>query len=1204
MNSLIGKQIDHFRIDALLGEGGMGEVYRAFDLNLALPVALKVMHPHLAKQAQFKQRFMQEAQAAARLQHPSIVDIKYFGVKQGLLFMVMDLVSGPSLGAYVRRQAPLKQIIQLEETLLILAQVAEALDYAHRQGVVHRDIKPDNVLVQPLDEPKQSGEPALRAVVTDFGLAKLLEGGIETGTGSFMGTMPYMSPEQCLGVELDGRSDIYSLGIMLYQFATGRLPFEIKTPAEAAEKHLRGVPPDPRQIQPGLPESVEAIIQKAIAKDPAARYQRAADLAADIRRAAAGLTETEITQFAAHSTVISLMTQLIDMDAYQEPSRMGIPMGVLEQEDVLLIAHKDHTPLTIPLDKTRFVIGREASNDIVLPEAGISRRHARLDRTNAGWQVIDLRSTNGTTIDGQKLLPDVPEDWTPDQTLRLGAYFLHWKRATEPATREGTTAWLSALPGATQVETPSQQLSLTIHPTEMSLETGQEAKLEVEIFHAGSTVEHFRLKIDGLPGDWTTLPPDAVQLMPGGRVRQAIAIRPPRHSSAQAGLHTYRLVVQLEADNSEVAAVPARLEVLPFEQFSVDMQPSHLNSGAATRVTISNQGNAESYYSLVGRDPAEQVQFSGLRGRIKVAPGQTHAQPVTAIAKKRPWLGSIKRQPFELQVRSSQDASKRLNGELNIRPRFPVWALSLLGLLVLCVCAGGAFALNMGIPMLPTAQALATPITTEAPAVFDTPAVASQPVGDGSTGSSGDGADGLEPAPVSTNPAPVPSEMTTSSPTPTSTATDTPTATPTLAAPVGADISVQIAEDEPGSINVLANVSDSDGDLDPGSLSVSSGPAHGAVNSKGSGTLEYIPEPNYNGSDSFSYQICDTDSLCVTAAVMVAVLARNDLPAVSDDSGYQGEEDSPLVVAAPGVLKNDSDVDGDNLTALVESQPAHGTVSLKADGSFSFTPKSNYCGSDSFTYTASDGNGGVGTANVKLDVKCVNDKPTAKKDVYQDAIEDVVFKVAAPGVLGNDSDPDQGDKLTFRRVTKNPRHGTVAVKANGGFTYQPDLDFCSSAGVVDFFEYELEDSGGKRSKAEAHIIVRCVIDRQKYKITLKTGDRKNAETDAAVFIRLFGTQEVTPPVGFRLDTVGVDDHERNRSYEYIIETNDGIGDLDYAEIWLANGSNKNTDGWFMEYVRITRLDTGFSEKFTCNQWFDADDNGNITKRRLDNGGCG
>lgn len=306
-----GQQIENYRIDGVISEGGMGTIYRATDVNLMRPVAVKVMHGDLADDPAFQDRFLQEARAAARLDHPSIVRIYHFGREGGLLYIVMELVDGLSLGAYLRQLAKLNQVVRLEETLTLIAQAADALGYAHRQGVIHRDVKPDNILVKRLDRPDRAGEPPLRAMLTDFGLAKLMESDGETQAGLMMGTLPYMSPEQVLDQPIDGRSDIYSLGVVLYQLATGRLPLEINTPERALQAHQQEQIPAPSTVHAGVPPAVEAVVLRALARRPEDRFQTAEELAAALRRAATTLTNEEARAFAedSRSSVVSMVTE-------------------------------------------------------------------------------------------------------------------------------------------------------------------------------------------------------------------------------------------------------------------------------------------------------------------------------------------------------------------------------------------------------------------------------------------------------------------------------------------------------------------------------------------------------------------------------------------------------------------------------------------------------------------------------------------------------------------------------------------------------------------------------------------------------------------------------------------------------------------------------------------------------------------------------
>jgi serine/threonine protein kinase len=226
--------------------------------------------------------------------------------------------------------------------------------------------------------------------VTDFGLAKLIEGGVQTQTGTFMGTLPYMSPEQCMGRELDGRSDIYALGVLLYQLATGQLPFDIKSPTDAVMKHMSVTPPDPTTVRPGLPVSIENIIKKAISKAPDDRFQRGEEMAAALRKAADGLTDADITHFASPGAVVSLATQLVPMDYVPEPSRLGFDITALPGQTRLLIASAGESPQSLTLDKDSYTFGRSANNEVYLTGEGVSRNHLRLERSGNGWQVIDL----------------------------------------------------------------------------------------------------------------------------------------------------------------------------------------------------------------------------------------------------------------------------------------------------------------------------------------------------------------------------------------------------------------------------------------------------------------------------------------------------------------------------------------------------------------------------------------------------------------------------------------------------------------------------------------------------------------------------------------------------------------------------------------------------------------------------------------------
>src|SRR6516165_5658522 len=264
-----------YELTHLIARGGMAQVYRAVDRQLDRPVALKVLFPELSVDKTFVERFRREAQAAASLSHPNIVPVFDWGEDDGAYFIVMEYIDGRSLSAVLRDP----QKLDPRQVAMIGAGVAAALGFAHRHGVVHRDVKPGNVLITPEGEVK----------VTDFGIARAVNTEESlTQTGAVMGTAAYFSPEQAEGKGVDARSDIYSLGVVLYEMAVGRPPFSGDSPVAVASKHVRDQPALPREVNPRVPVALEAVIMKAMAKDPEARYGSAEELRADLLRYAEG----------------------------------------------------------------------------------------------------------------------------------------------------------------------------------------------------------------------------------------------------------------------------------------------------------------------------------------------------------------------------------------------------------------------------------------------------------------------------------------------------------------------------------------------------------------------------------------------------------------------------------------------------------------------------------------------------------------------------------------------------------------------------------------------------------------------------------------------------------------------------------------------------------------------------------------------------
>ncbi len=274
MEDLTGRQFGPYQVVAPLGEGGMAAVYKAYQPSVDRYVALKVLPRHFAQDPEFVQRFKREARVIANLQHPHILPVHDFGESDGYTYMAMRFIKGGELSTWIEENRPLS----LPQIQRIISQVGDALDYAHGQGVMHRDVKPSNVLID------ERGN----CLLTDFGLARMVETSVKiTRTGGILGTPAYMSPEQGMGQGIDHRSDIYALGIILYEMVTGRPPYQAETPMAIMIKHIQSPLPPPSQYNPDLPEDVERVILKALAKDKNDRYASAGEMVQALQQATA-----------------------------------------------------------------------------------------------------------------------------------------------------------------------------------------------------------------------------------------------------------------------------------------------------------------------------------------------------------------------------------------------------------------------------------------------------------------------------------------------------------------------------------------------------------------------------------------------------------------------------------------------------------------------------------------------------------------------------------------------------------------------------------------------------------------------------------------------------------------------------------------------------------------------------------------------------
>ena len=328
--------LGQYRIDAKLGSGGMGDVYLGYDPRLDRAVAIKVLPPQLSQHPNFVQRFNSEARAAAKLVHPHIVPIYFIGEDNGYHFFVMEHVAGPTLSQLLKRD----ETLDVDQALELVAQVTTGLALAHEHGLIHRDIKPGNVLLD-----SKTGN----AKLADFGLVKSLGSETQaTATGVVMGTVDYIAPEQGRGQAVDGRTDLYSIGVLLYQLLSGKLPFKADSPTAMIFQHAFEQPTPLQEVVSNIPPAVEAIVKRLMQKNPDDRYQTAQALVDDLRIVRAGgelpLHETPVADSNKNSQIIYAPA----IDSFDEPAEIAtsvyVPMVEQGWRTRILGAFNQHAP--------------------------------------------------------------------------------------------------------------------------------------------------------------------------------------------------------------------------------------------------------------------------------------------------------------------------------------------------------------------------------------------------------------------------------------------------------------------------------------------------------------------------------------------------------------------------------------------------------------------------------------------------------------------------------------------------------------------------------------------------------------------------------------------------------------------------------------------------------------------------------------------
>ncbi len=440
MHHLIGHNVNNYELQDVIGEGSMGIVYRAYHHELQAYKAVKVLRPELVNFSDSFDRFLQEARTAARLKHPNIVKVQNFGEIEHSYYLMMEYVEGPSLRQLLNEYP---DGLELPQVAQIFTQIASVLDMAHKQGALHRDLKPDNIL---LTRSLQDDNLPYRAMVTDFGLVKILKDSLtNTKEGTTMGTPAYMSPEQCIGDPIDERSDIYALGVMLYEAITGKRPYPIRSLFDAVKFHGSGNFVAPRAHVPSLPVKLNVLVRRMMSPELEKRPKTADDVFTQLKR----FLPKSLEPSTGTNRMIDRIHSEVALEVVSSQDRVAavsVASSAPDQEVTIHTKDKTQKDVVKPLpycivvtyqgsvDRVypplvpgqKLIIGRLPDVEIVLdsPERYVSKQHCEIIVELETVRVRDLKSTNGTFLGQMRLDADESYEWTEDVDINLGAFKL------------------------------------------------------------------------------------------------------------------------------------------------------------------------------------------------------------------------------------------------------------------------------------------------------------------------------------------------------------------------------------------------------------------------------------------------------------------------------------------------------------------------------------------------------------------------------------------------------------------------------------------------------------------------------------------------------------------------------------------------------------------------------------------------------------
>ena len=643
MISLVGRVLGDYRLEQMLGAGSLGVVYRATHIRSGARAAVKVLNEQLIADAGFADRFRGIVTAWRRLSHPHVVRVEDAGEERWQYYIAMEYLEFGTLRSLLARRA---EVLPLARGVEFVRQTAEALSVAHSQGVIHRDLKPENVMIADAGPGGLKGNEGGSIKIADWGLAQLIDTGMTMVGNLPPGSPGYMSPEQCRGTTPDARSDIYSLGVLLYEVSVGYPPFQVTTLADAIAKHLESTPPAPRSIAPEIPTLLEAIILRCISKAAGERYQTAGELANALRDVLATVRPAERRRVQWRDEP--------QPPPIQPPSDQGPRIRVHLRDEG---GGGGGRPAPRG-DPERAGAEPMSAGGVRTPdEVSAGRRRINVSRQDAG---ID-----------RPTVPDLPAR-KPNADAARAAEQREAQRVGPPG--------------------ESKRIKASLDRTLLTLIPGQPAMVRCTILNAGKTVDTFPISIEGVPGNWVQLPDagGAPHLNPGERASVGITVLVPRAAESHAGVYKVTVRVSGLHNDADAATVPSEWTVLPFAATSLTLAPSrrHAWRMATFGLTLRNDGNIPAKFVLSGTDEEQLLRYHFGDPNVTLAQGGSVTIGLQ-VESALHWIGSAQTRGFTVRadpvaptegMSPGPQAPTMAAGQYVRRPVVPLWVPPVLAL--------------------------------------------------------------------------------------------------------------------------------------------------------------------------------------------------------------------------------------------------------------------------------------------------------------------------------------------------------------------------------------------------------------------------------------------------------------------------------------------------------------------------------------------